>query len=173
MGYLCPVCDTPQPDGEHLANHVAITAIVRDEDHAAWLDDHAEGWRDASPAELAADLVDHVERIDYDEAAVAHADVPESAREEDGHAYDHGEEDHDHDPADADVDVGVHRDHDAYREGGIDGAGAGEFDAVVEEAIEEAREMTRQQFEDAAVEGDDEAEDEAGDGQDDGNGDEE
>ncbi|MFB6196643.1 MAG: DUF5810 domain-containing protein, partial [Halobacteriaceae archaeon] len=27
MGYLCPICEEPQVDPEHLANHMAFSAI--------------------------------------------------------------------------------------------------------------------------------------------------
>ena len=39
MGYACPVCDHPQADARHLANHLAFTALARGGDHEAWLDD--------------------------------------------------------------------------------------------------------------------------------------
>ena len=65
MGYACPVCETPQSDGEHLANHLAFTAMLGDDEHAAWLDEHAPGWEDEGPDELAPKLTDHVEETDY------------------------------------------------------------------------------------------------------------
>jgi hypothetical protein len=55
MGYVCPVCEDPQADGHHLANHLAFTAMLGDDAHEAWLDDHAPEWADADPAALADD----------------------------------------------------------------------------------------------------------------------
>lgn len=53
MGYACPVCEVEQPDGEHLAHHLAFTAMLHGGEHEAWLDEHAAGWGDCGPAELA------------------------------------------------------------------------------------------------------------------------
>lgn len=178
MGYLCPVCETPQQDGEHLANHLAITAMVRDEAHAAWLDDHVDGWRDASPNELAGELVDHVDPVDYDEAAVEHADLPGSATSEGGGHDREDEHEHGHGDGHGHDDEHDHGDEHGHDDGGgpshgrdpdrpgtdahpgsptdVDGdVDSEQFDEEVEEIIEEALEMTRQQFENAAVESED------------------
>lgn len=61
MGYACPVCEHPQADAEHLANHLAITAIARGGAHERWLDEHVDEWETQSAAELAAALAPHVE----------------------------------------------------------------------------------------------------------------
>ena len=53
MGYACPVCETPQADAHHLANHLAFTALLGDDDHEAWLDEHTPGWDEAGEDELA------------------------------------------------------------------------------------------------------------------------
>lgn len=53
MGYECPVCEIPQADGSHLANHVAFTAIIHGDEHEAWLDEHVSGWSDMGQDELA------------------------------------------------------------------------------------------------------------------------
>jgi len=66
MGYCCPVCDVPQADGEHLANHLAITAMTHGEDHEDWLDEHAPGWADSGPEELAAIVVEHAEETEHE-----------------------------------------------------------------------------------------------------------
>ena len=50
MGYACPVCDTPQRDAEHLANHLAFTAMLHGDAHETWLDDHVPEWGDAGAA---------------------------------------------------------------------------------------------------------------------------
>jgi len=82
MGYACPVCETPQRDGEHLANHLAFTAMLHGDAHESWLDDHAEGWREAGAAELAPVAVDHAEEV-------AHETVFEDTTGGGGHHHDH------------------------------------------------------------------------------------
>ncbi|MEM4780468.1 MAG: DUF5810 domain-containing protein [Halalkalicoccus sp.] len=52
MGYACPVCAVPQQDPEHLANHLAFAAILGNEDHEEWLDEHVPGWGEMGPDEL-------------------------------------------------------------------------------------------------------------------------
>jgi hypothetical protein len=52
MGYACPVCDLPQHDAEHLANHLAMTALTHADDHETWLDDHVADWSEESPESL-------------------------------------------------------------------------------------------------------------------------
>ena len=67
MGYACPVCSTPQRDGEHLANHLAFTAMLRADEHEAWLDEHAPGWGEERPADLADRVTPHAAETEYDE----------------------------------------------------------------------------------------------------------
>jgi hypothetical protein len=67
MGYACPVCETPQRDGEHLANHLAFTAMLRGGDHETWLSEHAPGWETEDPDTLAARVTDLAESAVYDE----------------------------------------------------------------------------------------------------------
>ena len=91
MGYSCPVCEDPQADGVHLANHLAFTAMVRGGDHEAYLDEHVPGWAELSEAELAEELGDVAEETEYPQ-------VFEDTTEE-GHDREHaghGEHDHDH-----------------------------------------------------------------------------
>jgi hypothetical protein len=59
MGYACPVCETPHPDAEHLANHLAFTAMLHGDDHERWLDDHVPDWAAVGPDELAPTVADH------------------------------------------------------------------------------------------------------------------
>ncbi|MFB6354833.1 MAG: DUF5810 domain-containing protein [Halobacteriales archaeon] len=66
MGYACPVCDAPQADGEHLANHLAFTAMLHGDDHADFLDAHVDGWEDRTPPELAAELIRHADEVDHE-----------------------------------------------------------------------------------------------------------
>lgn len=70
MGYACPVCDVPQADGTHLANHLAFTALVHDDEHADWLDQVVPEWSDRTPDDLAEAIVEHAEPIDAEPATV-------------------------------------------------------------------------------------------------------
>lgn len=65
MGYACPVCGDPQIDAAHLANHLAFTAMLGDDDHGAWLDQYAPGWAEAGEAELAERVVDRAEPVEF------------------------------------------------------------------------------------------------------------
>lgn len=65
MGYACPVCETPQADGEHLANHLAFTALLHGGGHESWLDEHVDGWNDLRPADLADQVTALAESTDY------------------------------------------------------------------------------------------------------------
>lgn len=66
MGYACPVCETPQRDGEHLANHLAFTALLGDDAHEAWLEEYAAGWEQLGPDELADVVVDHATETEFE-----------------------------------------------------------------------------------------------------------
>ena len=85
MGYACPVCDAEQAVAEHLANHLAVTASLGREDHAAWLEDHAPDWADRSPAELGEIVGEHAPEIDtpeFEDGARGHAHGHEPGRPE-------------------------------------------------------------------------------------------
>ncbi|WP_050033634.1 DUF5810 domain-containing protein [Halorubrum halophilum] len=132
MGYACPVCETPQRDGEHLAHHLAFTAMLHGGDHEAWLDDHVSDWSDREPAGLAAEVTPHAEDAEYHEVF---EDTVNRGR--------------------PDVDLGAH---DGVGSGGHDHAGhdhaaggrSGAVDVTdeaspeVADAIREAREMARE-----------------------------
>lgn len=66
MGYECPVCGTPQADGTHLANHLAITAMTHGEEHEEWLDEYTPGWRESSPDDLADQVVAFATETDHE-----------------------------------------------------------------------------------------------------------
>ena len=83
MGYACPVCETPQSDAEHLANHLAFTAMLGDDDHEAWLDDHAPNWDEAGEAELAARVEEYGKEVGFPQ--VFDDTSPD-------HRHDHGDE---------------------------------------------------------------------------------
>jgi hypothetical protein len=67
MGYACPVCETPQRDGEHLANHLAFTAMLHGDAHETWLDEHAPDWSEDGAAELAPVVVEYADEVAYEE----------------------------------------------------------------------------------------------------------
>ncbi len=64
MAYLCPVCSSPQADAEHLANHLAFTAMLRGEGHGEWLDEHAPDWEEMEPDTLGPEVVEYAEEDD-------------------------------------------------------------------------------------------------------------
>ena len=73
MGYACPVCAVTQPDGEHLAHHLAFTAMLHGDDHEAWLEEHAPGWGDCGPEELAEVIVEKASETDGPEVEQTHS----------------------------------------------------------------------------------------------------
>jgi hypothetical protein len=83
MGYACPVCETPQSDGEHLANHLAFAAILGDADHESWLDEHAPGWNEEGPDELAPRITEYADEEEYPQ-------VFEDTVHDHGHGHSHG-----------------------------------------------------------------------------------
>lgn len=122
MAYACPVCDEPQVDAGHLADHVAFTALTGDEAHETWLDETVGDWGDLGQSALAEIVVEHAEEtafpIDFDDDEVGpHA------------GHDHG------DGAGAGQDHG-HRGPPASRAPAAD-------DEDVRNVIDEARDMTR------------------------------
>lgn len=65
MGYACPVCEIPQIDANHLANHMAFTALLGDDEHEAWLDDMVPDWETLGPAELGDRICSDVESAEF------------------------------------------------------------------------------------------------------------
>jgi len=127
MGYACPVCETPQSDARHLANHLGFTAVVRGGDHEAWLDDHVPGWGEFDEETLADRVVEYA----------ADADYPQVFEDTTG-GHDHAHRGADRSrPDDLPVDVA-----------GMDD----DLDGDAEEILEEARERTRQRREDSETE---------------------
>ncbi|RAW45108.1 hypothetical protein DQW50_10720 [Halorubrum sp. 48-1-W] len=145
MGYACPVCATPQRDGEHLAHHLAFTAMLHGDDHEAWLDDHAPGWETADPAGLAEDVVDHAEPAEYHEVF---EDTTDRGR------------------PDLDPGMGSGHDHphDDGRHGGTPISGAGTTDPETAAALREARDLTRRMYEDEGEEDENDGTPESDDG---------
>lgn len=66
MGYACPVCEEPQVDAEHLANHLAFTAMIHGEEHETWLDERVDDWGSMDPETLGPLVADHAEEVDVD-----------------------------------------------------------------------------------------------------------
>lgn len=65
MGYACPVCEEPQIDARHLANHLAFLAMLGREEHEAWLAEHAPGWEEGGERELAARVRELADDAEY------------------------------------------------------------------------------------------------------------
>ena len=126
MGFACPVCEIPQQDATHLANHLAFTAMVHGDEHEAWLDEHVDDWSAHGEEELAPKVAELAEETDY-----------EKVFEDTVHDHGHGDHDHDH------RQPGV----EGTRPAGIDpeaaaAAGAGTLDEEARDVLEEARAMT-------------------------------
>ena len=121
MGYACPVCDVPQRDGKHLANHLAFTAMLRHEEHEDWLDEHVDGWQDMNAPALAEVVVDHAEEQEFDE-------LFEDTVDGEGHAHPHGH--------------GQGQGSPAIRT-------EGNFGSETQDVLQEARELTQQMVGDA------------------------
>lgn len=64
-GYECPVCALPQQDPVHLANHMAMTAILHEDDHHEWLDDTVPEWDTQAPSTLADAIIPHATKTTY------------------------------------------------------------------------------------------------------------
>jgi len=136
MGYACPVCSDPQADGGHLANHLAFTAMLGDEAHEAWLDEHAPGWGEMGETELADAVVETVEEVEFpqvfEDTAGGLDDDSEPPAERSGALFDDG--------------AGGHAAHEHGH-----AAGDAPMDAEAEAILEEAREMTRRMLGDDDV----------------------
>jgi hypothetical protein len=72
MAYECPVCTEVNADGEHLANHLAVTASLHEDDHAAWLAEQVPDWPERSPAELGEAVLDHARERDVEDSPASH-----------------------------------------------------------------------------------------------------
>jgi len=145
MGYACPVCETPQADARHLANHLAFTAVLRGGPHEAWLDEHCPGWSEAGEAELADRVAGLADGAEYPQVF---EDTTGAVRDHAGHGHDGSGHEHGRDRGGA---PGSGPD---SREPEVSGSGA-------RDVLERARELTRERrggdgalHDDAAGEGD-------------------
>ncbi|WP_158055291.1 DUF5810 domain-containing protein [Halorussus halophilus] len=151
MGYACPVCETPHPDTEHLANHLAFTALLGDEDHEDWLAEHFPEWEQAGERELAERVGEHTKEVEYPQV------------------FDDTTPNHDH-RHDDEVRGGDLFDEESQFEqaarraggsgsggvGGTGGAGAGQLDAEAQQILQEAQSMTEEMMEEEGSETNDE-----------------
>jgi hypothetical protein len=167
MGYACPVCGDPQADAEHLANHLAFTAMLGDAGHEDWLAEHAPDWDEHDADRLADVVTDHAAEVEYPQ--VFEDTVDRGPADTTDHADHAGGHQHDHDHAHG-------RDPDHERSGALfedEGFGAEaareraersrnpQLDAETEDIMQEARELTERMRE-----GGDDAADDAEDAED-------
>ncbi|KAA9399856.1 hypothetical protein Har1130_01885 [Haloarcula sp. CBA1130] len=85
MGYACPVCDDPQADDVHLANHLAFTAMTGGDDHEEWLDERVPDWGQLGEDELSTEVVEYAAETEFPQVFEDTVD-----RSGDGHSHDHG-----------------------------------------------------------------------------------
>ncbi|SEH58472.1 hypothetical protein SAMN05192561_10961 [Halopenitus malekzadehii] len=134
MGYACPVCETPQRDGEHLAHHLAFTAMLHGGDHEAWLDEHAPEWAGREPEALAAEVTEYADDAEYHEVFEdtvhdrGRPDVDGGGPGTDGNTHDHAGHDHTHT--------------------NVAGSDQGPIDDETRAVLEEARGLTRRMMTD-------------------------
>lgn len=131
MGYRCPVCDDPQVDDTHLANHLAFTALVRGGEHEAWLDAEVPDWEQLGETELAAKLRGVVETVEFPQ--VFEDTTPVRTTEQVG------------DPNSL---TEMHRSRETPHSSETHHS-APELDAEAQQAVERARELTRKRRESA------------------------
>lgn len=67
MGYACPVCEIPQQNETHLANHLAFAAMLGNEDHEHWLDEHVPNWEGMGPETLGERVATFAPEVPFDE----------------------------------------------------------------------------------------------------------
>ncbi|MGM0448812.1 MAG: DUF5810 domain-containing protein [Methanobacteriota archaeon] len=133
MGYACPVCDTPQRDGEHLAHHLAFTAMLHGGDHESWLDERVADWSGREPTDLAAEVTPHATGAEYEEVFedTVPRGRPDVGMGSGGHGAGHDHADH------------AGHTHDSPTQAGVPDPESVD-DQAVAEALREAREMTRE-----------------------------
>ncbi|MFD1644159.1 DUF5810 domain-containing protein [Haloarchaeobius litoreus] len=133
MGYECPICSVPHADAEHLANHLAFTAMLHGDEHEDWLAEHAPEWESANPEALGPVVAEAVPETEFDQV------------------FEDTTDGHDHTSYEDAVAEGVR--------GGNQSPATGEHEAV----LQEARELTRQMHADSETDPEHEETDEASD----------
>lgn len=151
MAYACPVCDEPQIDSAHLANHVAFTAITGDDAHEEWLDANVEEWGQLGEAELGEIVVEHAEETEF--PVDMDATEASAAGHDHSHGHDHGHQ-HSHGAG-----QGSGRGHDTDIP--PTSMPTGDLDDDAEDVLAEARELTRQMADDGGASETPEAEEDA------------
>ena len=159
MGHACPVCETPHPDAEHLANHLAFTAMLGDDDHEAWLDDHAPGWSEQGEDELAERVEEHVKEVGFPQVF---DDTVERSSTSNRTWSDDTTPDHDEPRRDDLFEDELERANARGRGSMTSGADALGGDA--QQILQEAQQMTEQMLDDE-VESDEESSDDSGEDQ--------
>lgn len=145
MGYACPVCETPQSDAVHLANHLGFTALARGGEHETWLDDHVPDWGSLDDETLAERVVDHAEETAFPQVF---EDTTDQHRDHGGPTHDNGDHDH-HTEPESQV-PGTTESLEAARNRAAAGADIDEAD--LQAIIEEATALTRQRQEESETE---------------------
>lgn len=167
MGYACPVCDDPQQDAEHLANHLAFQALTHGDDHETWLDEHTSGWAEGGPADLAPRLEELASEAEYE---VVFEDTSPDRSDKGYDPDDQRPGSHEHSHAHG---------HD-HSHGHGHGSESGTFETIdtddlgpdAQDIVAEAQELTREMLsgEEGGDEGEGESGDERGDDSDDSDG---
>jgi hypothetical protein len=141
MGYACPVCETPQSDAEHLANHLAFTAMLGDDDHEEWLDDHAPGWQEQGEDELADRIEEYAKEVGFPQVF-----------EDTTHDHDHGDEPQGGDLFEDELERANSQGRGSMASGagagGAGAGGAGSLDGEAQSILQEARAMTEEMLDD-------------------------
>ncbi|EMA23990.1 DUF5810 domain-containing protein [Haloarcula amylolytica] len=140
MGYACPVCDDPQADDVHLANHLAFTAMTGGDDHEAWLDERVPDWGQLGEDELSTEVVEYAEETEFPQVFEDTVD-----RSGDGHSHDH--------------EHGTGHDHDDLPRGADQHRGSNALSDHDSEVLAEARDLTREMLRDSDDETDADAAD--------------
>lgn len=115
MGYACPVCEIPQRDEDHLADHLAFSALLGREDHERWLDKRVPDWEEMGRDPLGELVAEHAPEREFPQ-------VFEDTTDERPHDHNHG--------------------YGGRAERRARGRGAG-IDPETESILAEARELTR------------------------------
>jgi len=132
MGYACPVCESAQADAAHLANHLAFTAMLGDDEHEAWLDERVPDWADRSPATLGPDVAQYAPERELEGAAAESGNGEQSERQHGpGHSHGSGTE----------AGGAPRFESEIARQGGY-GRDAGIADGEVDRVLAEARDLT-------------------------------
>ena len=137
MGYACPVCDEPQQDAEHLANHLAFQAMIHGDDHESWLDEHTPGWEAGGRDELAPRVAAAAEEAEYEvvfDDTAPERDGDEELYDPDLQGVNHHEHGHSHDHGDSQA-AAID----------IESANLGPEERQI---VEDARELTREMLDD-------------------------